>query len=192
MEAFMNQIKQLASLQSIGKTYVRPGVIQSYDPKTYRVRVSLPPDDVWTGWILLSSWGEVMPPEIGTQCLVVFLNGDVNHGIVINNLYSDEKPPPQDSEVTKPGSYLLKTKNGTTIKITNDGAIKIKSPAGQTISMDSDTKIQIGTSSEAYKRLVKETIKDLYNNHIHVLGGPPPLVGYHITDSDLTNVLEGN
>ena len=192
MDILVNQIKQLANMENIGKAYIRPGVIQNYDPTLYRVKVLLPPEDVVTGWIPLTSWGEIMPPKINTQVTVLFINGDLNNGIVLGKVFSRANPPPTDSSVTQPGSFLLKTKNGTVIKITNSGQIEVNAIDGQSIVVDSDTNVLIGDTTQVLKRLVKETIKDLYNQHEHPGPNMPPKPAYLITDNDLTRVLEGN
>ena len=187
----MNQMKQFANLEN-KKTYVRHGKIHSYDSKLYRVKVTLPPDDFVTGWLPLATWGEIIPPKIDTQCVVIFFDGEINTGIVVGKIFSNVDQPPQDADVTQPGSFLLRTENGTVIKITNDGQIEIHAKDGQAILVNSDTHVFVGDITQDLKRLLTESVRDLYNQHKHDLAGSPPLFDYLITDDDLTDVLEAN
>jgi len=192
MDELINQIKQQANLENVRKSYIQPCIITNYDYKNYRVKVQLVPEETVTGWLPLASWGEIIPPKIGTQALVVFPGGNINGGIVIGKIFSDQDPPPQDDDVTHPGSFLFKTRNGTIIKVTDAGQIVIEAVDGQSVTINSTENVFVGNSAEDFKRLVKETLKDLYNGHTHPSNGAPPDVIHRMTDADLTSVLEGN
>jgi len=192
MDVLTNQIKQLANQEGDIKALIKVGTINSYRADTYRATVTLQPEGILTGWIPIATWGEVKPLKVDTQCVVVFFNGDLNNGVVVGNIFSTANPPPQDDAVTQPGSFLFKTENGAIFKVTNSGQIEIIAPNGQAIKVSSDTNVFVGDTAQELKRLVKESLKELYNEHTHPSDGAPPDAQYHITDDDLTTVLKGN
>lgn len=188
----MNQIKQLANFEGIHRNYLRPCIIKSYDPKFYRVKVQLVPEETQTGWVPIATWGEIVPLKIDTQALIIFFGGNINNALVVGKIFSQLDPPPQDSSVTQPGSFLYRSRNGAELKITNDGQIEVNAVDGQDVKINSTTNVSVGNSDNDFKRLVKESLKDLYNNHEHPDNLQPPSPAFLMTDDDLTDVLEGN
>lgn len=192
MDVLINQIKQLANFEQNKYSYLQPCIIKHYDAKLYRVKVQLVPEETETGWIPLTTWGEIIPPKIDTQALIIFLGGDINNAIVVGKIFSQLDPPPQDSSVTNPGSFLYRSRNGAEIKITNDGQLEVNAVDGQNVKVNSTTNVLVGNSANDYKRLVKESLKELYNIHVHPANLQPPNPAFLMTDDDLTDVLEGN
>lgn len=120
-----------------------PGIVtDNRDPECLgRVRVQLdllspgcvspwyPMGGRWTG----GGQGLWSLPDIGTQVLVVFPDGDKRHGIVLGSLYDEKHLPPKTSPEKKADSMLLQTRNHR-IEITDDAGkegISIESAAGK-------------------------------------------------------------
>ena len=120
-----------------------PGIVtDNRDPECLgRVRVQLdllspgcvspwyPMGGRWTG----GGQGLWSLPDIGTQVLVAFPDGDKSHGIVLGCLYDEKHFPPETSPEKKSDSMLLQTRNHR-IEITDDAGkegISIESAAGK-------------------------------------------------------------
>src|SRR5260363_12451 len=57
MKYLMNAFKSVAQQATQSRAATRHGIVTSYDPKTYAVKVQLQPEGVLTGWIpLKSAW----------------------------------------------------------------------------------------------------------------------------------------
>lgn len=83
----------------------------------------------WTG----GGQGLWSLPDIGTQVLVAFPDGDKSHGIVLGCLYDEKHLPPETSPEKKADSILYQTRNHR-IEITDDvgkEGISIESAAGK-------------------------------------------------------------
>ncbi len=121
------------------------GYIADYDPDTNAVKVSLPmltpaktPNQPFvTGWMPLGTpcagknYGLQFYPEVGTPCVVLFLNRDEGDVCVGFCLYNDILPP---SGLTRdPGSIELRSKGG------GNGIGSIYISASGTIQMQQGT-----------------------------------------------------
>lgn len=133
-----------------------PGIVtDNKDPECLgRVRVQLdllspgcvspwyPMGGRWTG----GGQGLWSLPDIGTQVLVAFPDGDKSHGIVLGCLYDEKHFPPETSPEKKSDSMLLQTRNHR-IEITDDAGkegISIESAAGKMrCVLDKENGIQI-------------------------------------------------
>ena len=104
------------------------GIVTSYDPGKYAVRLALQPEGNLTGWIPLltvwvgNGWGITCPPSIGDLVEVTFLNGDIDSGVAGMRVFNDADVPPS----TPSGEFWLVHKSGSLMKFHNDGSIEIK------------------------------------------------------------------
>lgn len=106
------------------------GIVKSFDPAKYAVRVELQPQGILTGWIPLLSpwvgngWGMFCPPTIGDLVEVDFLGGHIGSGVAGLRFYND-----QDVPLSVPsGEFWLVHKAGQVLKFHNDGTIEISAP----------------------------------------------------------------
>lgn len=131
MNRFMNSMKMTAQMAGNSRANTRQGIVTSYDPNTYSVKVTIQPDNVTTGWISLkSAWvgngfGLFCPPEIGDAVEVDFAEGDKSAGSAGLRFFNDvDRPLPCPS-----GEFWVVHKSGTFIKMLNNGSIEIVTAA---------------------------------------------------------------
>ena len=163
MDDFLNRLKLQATQvnQSIGQT--RLAIISSVDPTTYTVRVLIQPEDVLSGWLPVSTvwagagWGLVCLPSIGDQVIVLWQEGDAEHGIVIGRLWSTVALPPLGSV----GELWLMHKSGCSLKLLNDGSIASSAPRWThtgDLCVQGDVYDEVGSLSR---------LRTHYNAHVH-------------------------
>lgn len=109
------------------------GIVTSYDPVRYLVKVELQPPPaegeapetgwlpIWSGWIG-DGWGLFMPPSVGDQVNVIFVEGDKQSGMAYGGVFSDAQKPLN----VPSGEFWIVHKTGSFIKLTNDGKIHSK------------------------------------------------------------------
>ncbi|MBR8182086.1 phage baseplate assembly protein V [Burkholderia ambifaria] len=114
----------LAHAQKISRMH---GLVASYDPGTYSVKVMLQPSGKLTGWIPIETeaigngWGIACGPNIGDQARIDFADGDPEAGAVTGFIYSDaDRPPPAPC-----GEFWTVHKSGSLLKFHNDGTVEI-------------------------------------------------------------------
>jgi len=120
-------------------TQARPrvGMVTSYDPDLYAVKLMLKPEDVETGWIPLSTlhigngFGVAIGPEVGDQMEVAFQEGSMNSARILGRLFSDEEKPPR----VEAGEALLRRKDGSRIFMDKQGHVRIASKGLVKINM---------------------------------------------------------
>jgi phage baseplate assembly protein V len=125
-------------LDALAKT--RHGLVSSYDPNNYAVKVRLQPDDTETGWLPLKSifigngWGLFCPPTIGDAVEVDFQEGSVEAGSVGWRFFNDEDRP-----VSCPaGSFWLLHQSGSGLKFNADGSVELTAHTNLTATVGGD------------------------------------------------------
>lgn len=127
----MTQRAMLAAAQKISRMH---GLVASYDPNTYSVKVTLQPSETLTGWIPIEThaigngWGIAYGPQIGDQAIVDFADGDPEAATVSGFIYSDEdRPPPVPS-----GELWTVHKSASLLKFHNDGTVELTAASSMT------------------------------------------------------------
>jgi uncharacterized protein involved in type VI secretion and phage assembly len=120
----MTQRAMLAAAQKISRMH---GLVQSYDPNTYSVKVALQPSGILTGWIPIETqaigngWGVAYGPQIGDQAVVDFADGDPEAATVSGFIYSDQdRPPPVPS-----GELWTVHKSTSALKFLTNGDVML-------------------------------------------------------------------
>ncbi len=140
MNHLLNTLLSAAQQAAQATATTRQGVVTSYDPDAYAIRVMLQPDDVLTGWLSLKSpwvgngWGLTCPPSIGDLVEIDYQEGAVSAGSVGWRFYNDEdRPPPCPG-----GEFWLVHQSGSMLKFHNDGSVEMVSAGDlrQTIKGD--------------------------------------------------------
>jgi len=83
------------------------GVVTSVDPVSHAVKVTMQPDNVESGWIpdatiAAANLKICCPSEIGTQVLVVPVEGDAEHPVVVARLFDTTCRPPISPVTNRP------------------------------------------------------------------------------------------
>lgn len=120
-----NQMRMQAALSQglIGKP--KQGLVTSYDPDHYAVKVKLQPEGIETGWLPIETpmsgvgWGVYFGPSNGDLATVVFLEGDREVGWCMGFLPNDADKPPK----VLAGEMHLIHKGGSFLKFLADGKI---------------------------------------------------------------------
>lgn len=130
MRGMLNAMRQQAQAALGDVALPSTGIVRSYDPTKYAVRLELQPQGNMTGWIPLltpwvgNGWGMFCPPTIGDLVEVTFLNGDINSGVAGLRAFNDQDLPlPVVS-----GEFWLVHKAGQVMKFHNNGTVEISAP----------------------------------------------------------------
>ncbi len=107
-----------------GKTFPRFGVIENYDPNTYRAKVKIEPEGILTGWLPISSeyvgngFGIFVGPAPGDTVVCQFIDGDFGMGVIgSGKIFLPTMPPvPCPS-----GQVMLIHQSGTYFKLLTTG-----------------------------------------------------------------------
>lgn len=133
MDAFRSNVAMIAQMAAAGVAKPRLGLVSSYDPTAYAVKVKLQPapaDDpeletgwmpIWSPWVG-NQWGLYCPPQVGDQVLVLFEEGDVERGVCIGGLFSDVDRPLSGVPSKE---FWLVHESGSSLKFTNDGSVAL-------------------------------------------------------------------
>lgn len=132
-----NQMRMQALL-AMGKLGApKYGLVSSYNPQTYEVKVTLQPEVIETGWIPIvsllagSAFGVYAAPSQGDQAVVCFQEGDKEAGFCVGFLNSiNVVPPPVQS-----GEVHLIAKPGQFVKLLQDGTIDAQADANTTLTL---------------------------------------------------------
>lgn len=154
--SYLNQVRMQAHAAAQSRSAARVGIVSSYDPNTYSVKVRLQPEDVETGWIPLKSawvgngWGLFAPPSIGDAIEVLPIESDFESAAAGERFYSDaDRPLPCPSGefwlVHESGS-LLKFKNGGDVEVHVAGALAATVAGSATVSVGGDASLSVGGS----------------------------------------------
>ncbi|MDE2354608.1 MAG: baseplate assembly protein [Betaproteobacteria bacterium] len=127
MDRLSAAMRSQAQIAASGRAVKRIGIVDSYDPNTYAVKVRIQPEDKMTGWLPLltpwvgNSWGLYAPPSVGDMIEVSFIEDDPDAGVAGQRFYNDVDHP-----LTCPsGEFWLQHKSGSFLKFHNDGSIEV-------------------------------------------------------------------
>lgn len=129
-----NRMRREAQRMASTGSEPRQGVVSSYDPKRYAVKVKIMPEAAFpdlpggsgeTGWIPLgtswagSGWGDYAPPALNTQVHVSHQDGVTGAGVVQHQLFDKNHPP---LNVPSEERWIVH-KSGSFVKWLNDGGL---------------------------------------------------------------------
>lgn len=118
---------QAAVAAMAGRSDPRMGIVTSYDPNRYAVKVQIQPEGFWTGWLPLLSpwvgngWGMFAAPSLGDAVDVHFQEGHPEAGYACLRFYNTQtRPLPCPS-----GEFWLVHASGSMLKFHNDGSVEL-------------------------------------------------------------------
>ncbi len=137
----LNSLRAQAQMAAQGRGSMRLGLVTSYDPATYSVKVSMQPDNVESGWVPLAAqavgngWGILTPPAIGDQILVLMQDSDPEAGVAAWCLFNNVDVPP----VVPTGEFWMVHKTGSYLKFLTDGSVAMNVAKNLTASVTGTT-----------------------------------------------------
>lgn len=149
----------------------RAGLVSSYDPASYAVKVKLQPppaegDAAETGWLPIktqwagSGFGLAIGPAIGDHAICVFLEGNIEAGVCLGFLFDDEsRPPPVPS-----GEAWLVHSSGSFFKMLTDGTVHVK---GDTTIDGNLIVTKDITDNHGGNGVTVKQLRDAYDAHKH-------------------------
>jgi len=166
MDRLLNVMKaQAAGLDSM-QAVPRFALVSSFDPSTYAARVLIQPENIMTGWLPVLSawvgagWGLAAPLTPGAQVLVVFQEGDAEHGVVVGAVWSAvDTPLPAPA-----GELWLVHQSGSSLKLGNDGTIKMTAP---TVEITGNLVVSGDVSDRNGANGTLESLRAAYDGHTH-------------------------
>ena len=111
----------------------RHGVVSSVDPATHSVKVTVQPEGVVSGWlpdpgIACAGLRIACPAEVGTQVLLVPVEGDAEHPVIVARLFDTTMLPPTSpftNRPVQPGEIGIFLADGTALHV-SAGAVSVK------------------------------------------------------------------
>ena len=139
----LNSLRAQSQMAAQGRGSMRLGLVTSYDPATYSVKVSMQPDNVESGWVPLAAqavgngWGILTPPAIGDQILVLMQDSDPEAGVAAWCLFNNVDVPP----AVPTGEFWMVHKTGSYLKFLTDGSVAMNVAKNLTASVTGTTQI---------------------------------------------------
>lgn len=132
MTRVANQMRLAAALArgDVGKP--KQGLVSSYDPDRYAVKVRLQPEDIETGWLPIevlqagAAFGIYAAPAVGDLAIVLFLEANREVGWCAGFLPNDQDRPPK----VLTGEIHAIHKSGAFLKFLTDGTVHLEATAG--------------------------------------------------------------
>lgn len=129
----LNQMRMQALLAAGKLGAPKHGLVSSYDPAGYQVKVRLQPEDIETGWMPIttllagSGFGAYFGPSQNDQAVVLFQEDDREVGFCVGFLNSDADPAP----AVQSGEIHLRAKaHGALVTLLQDGSINAETGSG--------------------------------------------------------------
>jgi phage baseplate assembly protein V len=172
MDAWVNAVRAQASAMSNTQGLLRCGIVQSVDPASYCVKVTLQPEGVLSGWLPVASqwvgagWGIVAPPSPGQQVIVLAQEGQAEHGIILGGLFSLQASPP----AAPAGELWIVHQSGAYLKLHNDGTIEGKATIWNltgTVDLQGNLTVSGDISDQGGGRGTLASFRQIYDEHVH-------------------------
>lgn len=169
MDRFLNILKAQSARLDQTAAETRVGVVSSVDALSYTARVFVQPEGVLSGWLPIASawigngWGMACPPAPGDQVIVLWHEGDAEHGIVVGRLWSAQTTVPPAAS----GEIWIIHQSGSFLKLLNDGSIQSAAP---TWTHSGDLHVT-GDVSDSHGTLA--ALRAHYDEHTHPPSSAP-------------------
>lgn len=175
MNQLLNTIRMAAQQAGQAVATTRQGIVTSYDPDMYAIRVTLQPDDVLTGWLSLKSlwvgngWGLFCPPSIGDLVEIDYQEGATGYGSAGLRFYNDE-----DKSLPCPsGEFWLVHQSGSLLKFHNDGSVELETAGNLKETVKGDYHLTVeGDATTDVKGKQTTTAQEIDLNGAIGLNGP--------------------
>lgn len=129
MVDWLETIKLHAATQVAATGQARHALVTSVDPVAHAVKVSIQPEGIESGWIPDGTWAAAglriaCPTEIGSQVLVVPVEGDAEHPVLVAKVFDVTTVPPTSpatGKTVQAGEIGIFLGGGNYIHLTDQG-----------------------------------------------------------------------
>ena len=129
MQSWIEAIKLHSAVHATATGQPKHGIVTSVDPINHAIKVMIQPDGVESGWIpdgAIAAGGLKIacPSEVGTQVLVIAVEGDGEHPVVVARLFDTVVTAPVSPATSHPvqaGEIGIFLASGTYLHLTQDG-----------------------------------------------------------------------
>ena len=129
MRAWIEAVKLHSAAHTAATGLARHGIVISVDPVNHAIKVRVEPDGVESGWIpdaAIAAGGLKIacPSEVGTQVLLLPVEGDAEHPVVIGRLFDTVATvpvSPATSQPVQPGEIGVFLSSGPFLHLTSSG-----------------------------------------------------------------------
>ena len=129
MRNWIEALKLHSAVHATATGQPRHGIVTSVDPVNHAVKVMIQPDNVESGWIpdgVIAAGGLKIacPSEVGSQVLLVAVEGDAEHPVVIARLFDTVITAPVSPVTSRPvqaGEIGIFLAGGTYLHVTQAG-----------------------------------------------------------------------
>ena len=129
MRNWIEAIKLHSAVHATAIGQPRHGIVTSVDPVNHAVKVMIQPDNVESGWIpdgVIAAAGLKIacPSEVGTQVLLVAVEGDAEHPVVVARLFDTvvtAPVSPATSRAVQAGEVGIFLASGVYLHLTSNG-----------------------------------------------------------------------
>ena len=131
MRGWIEAIKLNSAVHTTATGQTRHGIVTSVDAVNHAVKVTIEPEGVETGWIpdgVIAAAGLriACPSEVGTQVLLVAVEGDAEHPIVVARIFDTVMVPPNSpatSQPVQPGELGVFLASGVYMHLMQSGIV---------------------------------------------------------------------
>ncbi len=107
MQSWIEAVKLHSAVHATATGQPKHGIVTSVDPVNHAVKVTIEPDGVESGWIpdgAIAAGGLKIacPSEVGTQVLLVAVEGDGEHPVVVARLFDTVVTAPVSPATSQP------------------------------------------------------------------------------------------
>jgi phage baseplate assembly protein gpV len=168
MDHLLNSVKAGAGGLDGHISVARLGLVSSFDPTAYAVRVLIQPENVLTGWLPVVSpwvgagWGLAAPLVPGAQVLVIAQEGNAEQGIVVGALWSAVDQPIQ----APAGELWLQHQSGSFVKLLNNGTIVLQAPQ---VNITGNLVVSGDISDQNGAHGTLAALRQAYDQHVHTV-----------------------
>lgn len=128
------------------------------------VKLSALADEVQDDVERIQTYGLSASPPVGSEAVVLFLNGNRDHGLVIACDSGEHRP-----KALKSGEVVLYSKHGQSVLLKEDGTLVITGATDIQLNGDADFAVAFNDLKTGFDKLVSD-----FNAHIHKLVPPTP------------------
>ncbi|WP_240759398.1 phage baseplate assembly protein V [Lichenicoccus roseus] len=129
MPDWIEAVKFHSAVHSASNGQPRYAIVTSVDPANHAIKARIEPDGVETGWIPDSAVAAgglkiACPSEVGTQVLLLAVEGDTEHPVVVGRLFDTVSAPPVSpatSQPVQPGEVGVFLQGGVYLHLTPAG-----------------------------------------------------------------------